>query len=44
MKALRNLIIIFLSASLILQGCASMNKTQKGAAVGTATGTAMGGS
>lgn len=42
MKTLKNSIIIFLSAALILQGCASMNKTQKGAAVGTATGTAMG--
>lgn len=42
MKTLRNSTIIILSATLILQGCASMNKTQKGAAVGTATGTAMG--
>jgi outer membrane protein OmpA-like peptidoglycan-associated protein len=42
MKTFRNLTIIFLSAALILQGCASMNKTQKGAVVGTATGTAMG--
>lgn len=42
MKTLRNSTMIFLSAALILQGCASMNKTQKGAVVGTATGTAMG--
>lgn len=42
MKTLKNLTIIILSAALILQGCASMNKTQKGAVVGTATGTAMG--
>ncbi len=42
MKTLKRLTIIFLSAALILQGCASMNKTQKGAVVGTATGTAMG--
>lgn len=42
MKTLKNLIIIILSAVLILQGCASMNKTQKGAVIGTATGTAMG--
>ncbi len=31
-----------MSVSLIIQGCASMNKTQKGAAVGTAAGGAMG--
>ena len=42
MKTLKDLIIIILSAVLILQGCASMNKTQKGAVIGTATGTAMG--
>ncbi len=42
MKKLKNFTLIFLSAALVLQGCASMNKTQKGAAVGTATGTAMG--
>ena len=42
MKTLKNSIIIFMSVALVLQGCASMNKTQKGAAVGTATGTAMG--
>ena len=42
MKTLKNLIILILSAVLILQGCASMNKTQKGAVIGTATGTAMG--
>jgi outer membrane protein OmpA-like peptidoglycan-associated protein len=35
-------LIIILSAALILSGCASMNRTQKGAAVGTATGGAMG--
>lgn len=34
--------ISFLSATIILAGCASMNKTQKGAVVGTATGGAMG--
>jgi len=33
---------MFLSAALILAGCASWNKTQKGAVVGTATGGAMG--
>ena len=42
MKTVKDSIIIILSAALIIQGCASMNKTQKGAAVGTATGTAMG--
>ena len=35
-------LIIILSAALILSGCASLNRTQKGAAVGTATGGAMG--
>ena len=33
---------MILSAALILSGCASLNRTQKGAAVGTATGGAMG--
>lgn len=42
MKTLKDFFIIILSATLMLQGCASLNKTQKGAAVGTATGTAMG--
>lgn len=35
-------LIIALSAILILSGCASWNKTQKGAVVGTAAGGAMG--
>jgi len=35
-------LIMMLSAVLILSSCASMNKTQKGAVVGTATGGAMG--
>ena len=42
MKKMRTSLIIILSAALILSGCASMNKTQKGAVVGTATGGAMG--
>ena len=42
MKKMRMSLIMFLSAALILSGCASMNRTQKGAAVGTATGGAMG--
>jgi outer membrane protein OmpA-like peptidoglycan-associated protein len=42
MKKMRMSLIIILSAALILSGCASMNKTQKGAVVGTATGGAMG--
>jgi outer membrane protein OmpA-like peptidoglycan-associated protein len=42
MKKRRMSLIIILSAALILSGCASMNRTQKGAAVGTATGGAMG--
>lgn len=42
MKKLRTPLILLLSASLILPGCASMNRTTKGAAVGTAAGGAMG--
>jgi outer membrane protein OmpA-like peptidoglycan-associated protein len=42
MKKLRMILIMILSAALILSGCASWNKTQKGAVVGTAAGGAMG--
>jgi len=42
MKKIRMSLIMILSAALILSGCASMNKTQKGAVVGTAAGGAMG--
>ena len=42
MKKLRMSLIMILSATLILAGCASWNKTQKGAVVGTAAGGAMG--
>ncbi|MCX6320339.1 MAG: OmpA family protein [Bacteroidia bacterium] len=42
MKKLRMSLIMILSAALILSGCASWNKTQKGAVVGTAAGGAMG--
>jgi outer membrane protein OmpA-like peptidoglycan-associated protein len=42
MKNLKMSSIIVLSAALIFSGCASWNKTQKGAVVGTATGGAMG--
>lgn len=35
-------LVMFLSAILILSGCASWNKTQKGAVVGTAAGGGMG--
>jgi len=42
MKKLRTSLIMILSAGLILSGCASWNKTQKGAVVGTAAGGAMG--
>jgi len=42
MKKLRMLLIMTFSAALIISGCASMNKTQKGAVVGTAAGGAMG--
>jgi outer membrane protein OmpA-like peptidoglycan-associated protein len=42
MKTLRTSLIMVLSAAFILNGCASMNKTQKGAVVGTAAGGAVG--
>jgi outer membrane protein OmpA-like peptidoglycan-associated protein len=42
MKKLRMSLAVLLSAALIFQGCASWNKTQKGAAVGTAAGGGMG--
>jgi len=42
MKKLRISLITFLSAALILSGCASLNKTQKGGAVGAVAGGAMG--
>lgn len=42
MKKLRMSLIIVLGATLILSGCASWNKTQKGAVIGTAAGGAMG--
>lgn len=42
MNKLHSGLIILVCAALILPGCASMNKTQKGAAVGTAAGGAMG--
>jgi outer membrane protein OmpA-like peptidoglycan-associated protein len=42
MKKLRTSLIVLLSASLLMSGCASMNRTTKGAAVGTAAGGAMG--
>jgi len=42
MKNLRMSVIMVLSTVLILSGCASWNKTQKGAVVGTAAGGTMG--
>lgn len=42
MKKIRMGVILVLAGSLLLSGCASMNKTTKGAAVGTAAGGAMG--
>ncbi len=42
MKKLRIFVLLVLSSALILQGCASWNKTQKGAAIGTAAGGAAG--
>lgn len=42
MKMLRRSLILLLSAALFLSGCASLNKTQKGGAVGVVAGGAMG--
>jgi outer membrane protein OmpA-like peptidoglycan-associated protein len=42
MKKMKMSLVIILSAAFILSGCASWNKTQKGAVVGTAAGGAMG--
>lgn len=42
MKKLRMSLVMIMSVALILAGCASWNKTQKGAVVGTAAGGGMG--
>lgn len=42
MKKLRMSLVIIMSVILIISGCASWNKTQKGAVVGTAAGGGMG--
>jgi len=42
MKKMKFSIILVLAATVLFSGCASMNKTTKGAAVGTAAGGAMG--
>jgi len=42
MKKLRMSLITVLSVALIFSGCSSMNKTQKGGAVGAVAGGAMG--
>jgi len=42
MKIVKINIIVILLVTLIMSGCASMNKTTKGAAIGTAAGGAMG--
>ena len=42
MKTLRMSVVMFLCATLIFSSCKSLNKTQKGAAVGTVAGGAMG--
>ncbi|MEJ7737284.1 MAG: OmpA family protein [Chitinophagaceae bacterium] len=42
MKLVKQLFIAFISLSTILAGCKSLNKTQKGAAIGTAGGGAIG--
>ena len=42
MKKIKTGLIVILSASLILSGCASMKKAEKGAVIGTAAGGAIG--
>jgi outer membrane protein OmpA-like peptidoglycan-associated protein len=42
MKKLRMGLVVVISAAFLFTGCASWNKTQKGAAIGTATGGAAG--
>jgi len=42
MKKIKSGLIIILSASMILSGCASMKKAEKGAVIGTAAGGAIG--
>lgn len=42
MKKLKEGLIMVLSAAMILSGCSTMNKTTKGAAIGTVAGGAMG--
>lgn len=42
MKKINIVLMLMVAASLLLSGCASMNKTTKGAVVGTAAGGAMG--
>jgi len=42
MSRLKNTLLLLMAASFLLAGCASMNKTTKGAVIGTAAGGAMG--
>jgi len=42
MKKMRFGVVVIFAVSLIMSGCASMNKATKGAAIGTAAGGAMG--
>ena len=42
MKVVRMSLVVGISAAMLFTSCASLNKTQKGAAVGTVTGGAMG--
>jgi outer membrane protein OmpA-like peptidoglycan-associated protein len=41
MKSLKNIVFVLITA-LLISGCASMNKTQKGAVIGTAAGAGVG--
>ena len=42
MKKIKLILLVIISAAVIFAGCSSWNKTQKGAAVGTAAGGGMG--
>jgi outer membrane protein OmpA-like peptidoglycan-associated protein len=42
MNTMKNSVLVLVAASLMLSGCASMNKTQKGAIIGTAAGAGVG--
>src|SRR5512145_705148 len=42
MNTMKNSVLVLVAVALMLSGCASMNKTQKGAVIGTAAGAGVG--